>query len=216
MEAAPDRKKVPIPTNSPLATTYDLEYLAIHLTTLYLQQKTLLLPIPLFYVWTNYFLQVFFHLVIIHYLHMLWSFHREFIFSLQRSFLVRRYFPQSTGSVPFRSHSMILFFPAFFCFILFCLFMIDVKSNFKLEPSQASLFLMTQDVASEEKSKRHTLCTHCWSKFIPQKILWGKIISGEQRYSKVSHRSTDVIMKENNPWNIFYTATFAFIFQGDF
>lgn len=101
-------------------------------------------------------------------------------------------------------------------FFLFFLNLWTFKySNFKLEPSQASLFLMTQDVASDEKSKRHTLCTHCCSKFTPQKVLWGKIVTGEQRYSKVSHRSTVVILKEDNTENNFCTATFALVFQGD-
>lgn len=66
------------------------------------------------------------------------------------------------------------------------------------------------------KNLRHTLCTHCWSKFTPQKILWGKTVTGEQRYSKVSLRPTVVILKENNPWNTFHMASFALVFQGDF
>lgn len=136
METAPDRKKVPIPTNNPLATTCNLKHLASHLTTLYLQQKN---PTPSYspLLCLNYFLQVSFYLVIIHYLHMLWSFHREFIFSLQRSFLVRRYFPQSTGSsIQMLQHDAFsppAFYKYFFFFFNLWTFK---KSNFKLEPSK--------------------------------------------------------------------------------
>ena len=63
--------------------------------------------------------------------------------------------------------------------------------------SQASLFLMAQRMASDEKSQRQTLCTHCWSKFTPQKVFRGRVVTGEQRQSKVVRVShTSKVRKE--------------------
>lgn len=117
---------------------------------------------------------------------MLWSSHREFIFSLQRQ-KEKIFSPaHSLYSLHMSQHDCFFLLLFFFSFFLFNLLTFK-KSNFNLEVSLTSLFPMTKGECGLWWKIWKTLCTHSWSKHSTKGSLrqssWGraKIVKGSHR-----------------------------------
>lgn len=93
---------------------------------------------------------------------MLWSFHREFISSLQRQ--KEKIFSLSHRLYSLHTSQHDCFFLLFFFFFFLFNLLTFKKSNFNLEVSLTSLVLMTKGECGLWWKIWKTLCTHCWSK----------------------------------------------------